>query len=415
MTVIDRPAPVSAMALALIPVISLLNYFDRLLLSVLAAPIKSDFHLNDSQFGFLSGPAFVLSYAVVGILFGWLGDQRSRRLIIALSLITWSVMTMLCGVSRSYEELLLARLGVGFGEAALIPASYSFLSAAIPMRKRVLIFGIYNGSSMTGILLAFVVGGPVGGALGWRAAFLLAGLPGLITASLFLATATEPSRPTAAGGATLPFSGILRALFNNRAYRWLLMGGGLSVFSSLGIIQWLPLFFLRSRGLSVTAVGLFFGPVIAGGLITGTLVGGVLGNRLTKRSSSHALLISIWGNVLIPPTYWLGLMSTYQPVALTGIFVGTTLSCVTSPAYIAAIQNTSDPRARATAMALMMLINSIIGMALLPFLVGVISDALVPTLGNRALGTALAIMISTVFLAPFAFAAARRSLDRAQS
>jgi len=189
----------------------------------------------------------------------------------------------------------------------------------------------------------------------------------------------------------------------------------LSVFSSLGIIQWLPLFFLRSRGLSVTAVGLFFGPVIAGGLITGTLVGGVLGNRLTKRSSSHALLISIWGNVLIPPTYWLGLMSTYQPVALTGIFVGTTLSCVTSPAYIAAIQNTSDPRARATAMALMMLINSIIGMALLPFLVGVISDALVPTLGNRALGTALAIMISTVFLAPFAFAAARRSLDRAQS
>lgn len=405
--------PGSGFALALILAATLLNYLDRLLLSVLAAPIKIEFDLDDTHYGLLSGPAFVLSYSLGSIAFGWLADQRSRKAIIVFGLVSWSAMTIVCGLAPSYWTLFWARVAVGIGESALIPAAFSFMSACIPPLRRTSFFGFYNACSMSGIALSFMVGGWIGAEFGWRSAFLIAGGPGLIVGLLFFLRTREPPRMAEQDGpATLPFGQAIRLLFGNRSCRWLLTGAALGTFSSLGLIQWLPLFFLRSHGMSVEQVGLFFGPVVAGGMMVGAILGGVVGGRLARRSMGKPLVVAMLSSLAIPPLYWLVLLTSSLPVALVAAFLGAACSAAMAPTYIAAIQNVCDPRVRGSAMAAMMLINSIYGMALLPFLVGVASDHLTPELGAQALRYALVVAVGTTLLAVPAFGVAKRLIDR---
>jgi MFS family permease len=399
----------SRFILSLIIAANFLNYFDRLLLSVLAAPIKKEFALSDTQFGWLSGGAFVFLYSIGNLFFGWLADRKSRKLIMVYMLSTWSAMTMLCGVARSFPALVAARLGVGLGESGLVPAAYSFMSALVPPRLRVLVFGISNTGGMLGILFSFVVGSQVAVHFGWRMAFLLAGIPGLLVAALLLSFVRETERlpPQAGAHPVLPLRDSLRALAANRPYRWLLIGAAFSTFSSLGMIQWLPLFFMRSHGLDISEIGLFFGPVISVGFMVGTLSSAFLGGYLARRSLTAPLLICICANTLIPPIYWAALLVSPVRVALAFTFVGAALSVSTAAAYTASIQNVCDQRVNASAMAIMMLMNSILGMGLLSLLVGVLSDRMMAIAGHDSLRYALALVITLTFAGTAAFARAR--------
>jgi MFS transporter, Spinster family, sphingosine-1-phosphate transporter len=250
----------AAIALALLAIVNVLNYFDRVLITVVAGPVKKYFALSDTELGLLSGPAFVGVYITTTLLFGWLADRRNRRNVMAGVLALWSIMTLLGGAAQNFLQLAIARAGVGFGEAGSNPASLSMLSDYYPPARRGRAVAIFQASGMIGILLSFLVGGWVASAYGWRAVFLIAGIPGLLVAAALLYFVKEPARsglpPEQAPLSLRESLGLLRA---NRAYCWIVLASGLSVFGNLGIMQWLPQFFIRSHHMKLTEIGMFFG------------------------------------------------------------------------------------------------------------------------------------------------------------
>jgi MFS family permease len=172
-------------ALLILFVINLLNFFDRQLLGALGEPVRKEFHLSDTGLGLL-GTVFTLIYAVVGLPFGRLTDRWYRTRLIAIGTTFWSVLTAASGLAQSYTQLFIARLGVGIGEATCAPASQSLIGDLFPPRQRALVMGVFMLGLPAGIFVAYISAGAIGAAWGWRAAFLIACIPGLVAALLVL-------------------------------------------------------------------------------------------------------------------------------------------------------------------------------------------------------------------------------------
>src|SRR5580658_9633206 len=185
--------------LTLLMIAYTLSFLDRQVLSILVEPIKNDLHVGDALMGLLTGPVFVIFYTFLGIPIAWLADRRSRPVIIAISLGLWSAFTALSGFASSFAPLALARLGVGFGEAGCNPSSHSLIADISAPQQRASGLAFYSLGVPIGTLLGLAMGGLVADAYGWRAAFMVAGLPGLALAALIGLTVKEP-RPRAAPG-----------------------------------------------------------------------------------------------------------------------------------------------------------------------------------------------------------------------
>ncbi|MET0659835.1 MAG: MFS transporter [Steroidobacteraceae bacterium] len=398
----------ASLALVLLSLLNLLNYFDRLLVTVVAEPVKQHFSLTDTQLGLLTGPAFIVVYIAATLVFGWLSDRRNRKNIMAAVLALWSAMTALSGFAHSYLQLAIARAGVGIGEGGSNPAALSLLSSYYPAERRGRAIAIFQSSGMVGILLTFLVGGWIAAEFGWRAAFWVAGIPGIVLAIAFFLLVPEPPRSSHSDGAVLPLGASLRLLAGNRAYRWIVIGASLAVISNLGMMQWLPLFFIRSHGLGLKQIGLFFGPVVACGMIVGMLLGGSIGDRLAKTSLSRPLTLAVGAIFLLAPLYWLVLWTPSLAGALTLTFFATATSVFYSPSITAVMLSVVQPEVRGMAAAVFNFFNGIIGQALLPFTVGVLSDALLPEFGQQSLRYALTIVVSMCLVAALAFVRAQR-------
>ena len=277
-------------ALGVLVVVYTFNFIDRQILSILLEPIKQDLGLSDSALGMLTGFAFALFYATLGIPIARFADRSNRRNLIAWALAIWSAMTAVSGLAQNFWHLLLARIGVGVGEAGCSPPAHSMLADYFPTENRATALGIYSLGIPFGILFGFIAGGWLNEFFGWRVAFFIVGVPGLLLAILVRFTLREPPRGMAEGRVAdeeqPTIMETFRFLWSKRAFRHMAVGGGLTAFVGYGVITWVPSFLIRSYGMSTGDVGTYLGLIlgIPGGI--GIALGGYLADRYGARDTA---------------------------------------------------------------------------------------------------------------------------------
>lgn len=397
--------------LALLSAAYCLAYVDRLMIAVVAEPIKVEFGLSDTQLFLLTGAAFVLVYGILGMVTGWLLDRWSRSRLVAGSLGLWSLFTMGCGLASSFPQLALARAAVGAGESAIVPAAMSLISDSYPPARRPLAMGTFYAGGMAGILIAWTVGGWIASEYGWRPAFLVAGPPGLLLALLVLWKGREPKRAPVQRLAEMRGS-TFGDVWRNRPLVWLIAAGSVVTFVNVGLVNQLGSFFIRSHGMSVREVGLIFGPLMAGGMALGLIGGGWIGNWLAAKETDALIRFSIWNVFALFPLYMLIFIAPSKEWALAATFMGTCVSVLYSPCFSAAYQAVSAPHTRGTAAGISNCANAVIGGALTTFLVGALSDHWRPVFAADSLRYAMMAGMGTCILSGIMFVHARRLVAR---
>ncbi len=384
--------------LALLTTVYIANYVDRQILAILLEPIKKAFSLSDTQLGFLSGISFAIFYATLGMPIAMWADRGNRRNIITWATTVFSVMTAACGLAQSFVALALTRIGVGCGEAGSSPPSHSIIADLYPPEKRATAMAIFALGVNIGILIGFLVGGWMNEYFGWRAAFMVVGIPGLLLALLVRTTLREPERGhsdgrTAEAAAKPPsLSTAFRFMWRRRSLRHIVIGATLNSFVGYGAVAWVPAFLIRSFGMSTgdvgTALALIIG--IAGGL--GTFLGGYYADRLGQRDVRWNMWLVAacvgagvpfaFGVYLAPTAAW-ALAAFVVPAAVGSLFLGPSLALV---------QGLVPIRMRTVASAILLFILNIIGLGIGPQMIGVVSDALAPSYGQESLRYALLIV-----------------------
>lgn len=394
-------------ALILLFVIYTANFIDRQILSILMEPIRKELHLSDSELGFLSGLAFALFYATLGIPIARLADRISRRNIVAVSLALWSLMTALSGFAQNFVQLLFARVGVGVGEAGCSPAAHSMISDYFPAERRGMAMSIYSVGTPIGILLGLAGGGWVNLVFGWRAAFFVVGLPGLVIALLFYLTVREPRRgaqDAAAPDAPHPTVGeTFRYLWRLKTLRYLSLAVACHALNAYGIQQWNPSFLIRTFGMDTRVVGLELGLIIGIAGTAGVLTGGFLTDWLGKHDFRWYIWVQAISIAVAIPFYFLTFTAQSAAQALT-LYIGPAflVTLFQGPAF-ATVQSLAPAPMRALAASIFLFIINIVGLGLGPFTIGVLSDVLRHSYGVAGLRYAILIVLFIEFGTVFFF------------
>ncbi|MGB5076957.1 MAG: MFS transporter [Sphingorhabdus sp.] len=373
-------------------IVYVLNFLDRQIVNILAEPISRDLGLSDTQIGLLTGLAFALFYTFLGIPIARFADNpRTNRVgLISISLGIWSAMTAVCGLAQSYTQLLLARIGVGVGEAGCTPAAHSLITDSVPIERRSSAIAFYGLGIPIGSLLGLVVGGLLNDAYGWRRAFMVVGVPGLIMAILLLYLLREPRKALMAQQAitgekpraTLSTRDALKEVFSSRAFIMLAIAASFTAFLSYGKGVWAVILFIRSFGLSAGETGTLLGVVLGLAGVIGTWLGGALADRFGQVEKRHLLTTPAIGMVVAAPILFLGYYSTDWRVAIALLFVPTVLNAAYYGPTYACVQGLVKPEARAMASAVMLFAQNLIGLGLGPLLFGMMSDAFKPMAGD---------------------------------
>lgn len=369
------------------------NFIDRQLLSILQEAVKHDLHLSDTQLGLLTGFAFALFYVTAGIPIARLADRANRRNIIALAVGVWSFMTAITGFCQNFVQMLLARIGVGIGEAGCSPPAHSMISDIFPPASRATAMAIYTVGTNIGVMIGFLLGGFLNEVVGWRWTFVLVGTPGILLAVLIHMSIREPIRGWAEGRIVshdpVPFGVVIKRLAGKPALRHLLFGTALSGAVHYASFAWAAPFFIRIHDMGTAELGVWLAMSagVCGGL--GTFLGGYLADRLGKRdrrwymwvpSMAVFLTIPFLAFVYTTDNLALALWVNFLPGLLFGTYIGPS---------IAVMHGIVEPRMRATASALLFLVMNIFSMGMGPILVGAISDYLAPNMGDESLRHAL--------------------------
>lgn len=380
--------------LALLTLAYAFAHIDRSIVSVLLPSIKHEFGVSDTALAFLSGLAFVIFFILLGIPIAVWADKGSRRNIIALSIALWSAMTALCGAAASFVQLVLARIGVGVGEAGLTPATYSILSDLFPPKERGFAMGIYSSGVYIGLLLGLSMGGYIAQHLGWRETFVIAGLPGLAVATLLRLTISEPRRGHRDDSLSEidgypKFGEVLRYLWQTRAARYTFLGIAFCAMSTQTQAMWLPSFLVRSHHLSITIAGVMMGTAAGIGGAIGTIGGGRFSDFLGARDERWRLWIVTVAMLLAPVCFLSVLFVRNIAVLAITMTLGALFSAVHLAPTSAVIQNLTPLRMRARASALAIFMINLLGLGAGPLIVGRLSDHLRPAFGDDSLRYAL--------------------------
>lgn len=380
------------------------NFVDRLALGLLMQEIKVDLHLTDTQLGFLSGIAFTLFYAVMGIPIARWADRGNRVVIIAITTALWSVMVSLCGAAASFSQLLLIRVGVGVGEAGCTPTANSLIADYFPRAERPRAVAIYMLGGPLSMVIGFLVAGWLNQLYGWRMTFVLLGLPGVVLAAIALWALKEPRRGSEAFSSRSSLAAptlrqVLATLWANRTLAHLLLSYSVIYFFGYGIMQWQPTYFIRSYGMQTGPLGSWFAGIFGIGGMLGTYFGGEVAARyaadnegLQMRCGAIAVGTLAVFSCLIYISY-----NRYVAFMLLGLTaIGVTM--INGPLF-ATIQTLVEERMRATVIALVYLSANLIGMGLGPLAAGSLSDALRPRFGGESLRYALLILSPGYFWA----------------
>jgi MFS family permease len=364
--------------LAVLTLINLLNYIDRYVVPAVFESLRgSELHLSDTQLGLLMS-GFLVVYTLTAPIFGRLGDTGRRPRVLAAGVALWSAATALAGAAWSYTSLLVARATVGVGEAAYGTVGPSLLADYFPERTRGRAFSIFFTAIPVGAALGYIIGGLVDQHWGWRQAFFIAGLPGLVLAVLVArlpepprGASDDPRKPAVdSAGAAHPY----RSLAANRTYRLTILGYAAYTFALGGIATWMTPFLQRVRGLPGEVATVRFGGIVVLTGLVGTYAGGWLGDALQQRSRQGYLWLSGVATLLAAPLFYIALASSAPPV-YWGAMIGAELLMFASTGPInSVIVNVVDPGIRATAVAVSIFVIHVLGDVPSPFLVGAISD-----------------------------------------
>ena len=362
--------------------INLLNYLDRYVAAAVAPQVQDELHLTNSEVG-LFGTAFLLVYAIAAIPFGYWGDRGVRKTVIGVGVTIWSIATVLTGFARNYAQLFLSRAVVGIGEASYYPAGTSLMSDWFPKEQRARVMSLWGAGSTIGIALGYAGGGYIADVLGWRAAFFIAGIPGLLLAFLAfqmrepLRGAVEKAGPAVARTAEASFRKFLD-LLKIPTLRATIISQTLLFFVLASNAFWLPTVLQRRFEMSSTRAGLLSGAVIVVGGLIGTLAGGWLADRRALKSPSAHLETGIVGFLAGAVLIAIAIVSPLNvgpiPVFVPVFLVTVVCLYLYSGPFTAVAQNVVSPGLRASAVTLLLFIAHVFGDSHAPFDIGYLSD-----------------------------------------
>lgn len=401
-------------------VVYVLNFLDRQIVSILGKDISAELHLTKTQFGLLGGTSFALLYTTCGIGVAYLADRVSRKWIIAMACAIWSVFTALCGTAQNFTQLLLYRMGVGFGEAGGSPPSYSLISDYFPAERRGTALAIYSLGVPVGSMLGAFLGGKLALAYGWRTAFFVVAAPGIVLAILMLLTVREPKR----GGLDVPLDGAsdhppappiltaIRSFFGNRTLLLTAISSAMSAFVGYAGLVWNPQFLEGVKQMAAADVATYYALALGATGIVGTLASGWLVDRLGKKDRrwfawvpaiAFSLSIPFWFGLLWAPTWQIAMLFLLGPMLMNQTYL--------APAITVA-QNAVPPAQRTMTGAIMLFVLNLVGLGVGPVYVGWIADKMEPAHGDQALAYGFAGVIPFVVLTVIAHIAASISIGR---
>lgn len=402
--------------LAMLLLVSIVNFADRFLLTGLIGPIKEEFGLGDGMIGLLMGPAFVVLYVMAGIPLARLADRWSRKLIIAIGCVTWSLATIATGLATSELGLVLARAAVGIGEASFQAPAYSLLAAYFKPERRGIAFGMLGVATYVGQMIGQAGGPAIAEIHDWRFAFYLLGCIGIGVGILFALVVRDPVRVVsqAASSAAIPMLSLIKILSRNAAFVLMMIAFGLGALSGIAFGYWGPELFARNYGLepvaAKTAFALNFG--MAG--LMGMLCFGAVSDRFAKRGMAWPVRLSAFAigaaTLVILAVTWSESFAVAKWLAIPSGLLGGGWSV----GIYATLQYILPDRFRATATALFLAVTTLLSYFLGPWITGLLSQAFGG--GDDSLKLALTVVIPIGFIASlFAFLASRRiEQDRAK-
>jgi predicted MFS family arabinose efflux permease len=404
--------------LVMLILVGICSWVDRTIFSILLEPIKLEFTFSDTQLGLLGGVAFGLFYAAVGLPIAWLADRYNRKNIIAIAIAIWSSMTALSGLAVNFTTLFLARMGVGIGEAGGSPPSQSLVVDYFPPKRRAWAMGILFMYIPLGFFVGFLLGGWINEFFGWRAAFMVVGLPGLVLALLVFFTVREPPRgfsePVRRKPAPQPsLPETIRYFLSRPALRHLPLAGAMHGIGAWGAGVWMPAYFMRVHGMGSGEIGWWLAVAFGVFGTLGSMLGGRLADKLVNDSgdprwyawfSAIAILscLPFYFAVYLLSDPTLALLVFMIPVFLGHMFLGPVTGM---------IQSLAGVKRRAMAAAFYLFLANMISMGGGPLVIGIISDLFTERFGTDALRySLLTLVVVTGIWAAVHFTLAARTL-----
>lgn len=371
---LNRPAYL----LGVLCVVYMSSLVDRTILNIVAQAIKVDLKLTDTELGLLGGIAFSAVYALLAIPAARLAERKSRVGILAGAMLIWSLMTVVCGFAANFWQLAVARAGVGIGEAACTPCAHSMIGDTFPADRRATAISIYSLAIPVGTLVGVLGGAWLVEHYSWRAAFFAMGAPGVLVAAISRLTLKDPVRGSFSAvvsnhAPSIPV--VLRHLVARPAFKHLLFGVTGSTVVNAGLASFIAPYLLRSGfGVGMTETALIIAGLAGGAAFVGTLVGGPLSDRLARRSPRYSLLLPAVAFLLAAPLWTMAFLSS----SLLAFLLIAACAQIAASIYVGptfgVLHNMVEPRMRATAVAIVFVATSLVGIGAGPLIIGAISD-----------------------------------------
>jgi predicted MFS family arabinose efflux permease len=402
--------------LGILTLVLTINFVDRGLMMLLLEPIKNDLNLSDTQLGLLTGIAFGLFYATLGLPIARLADRRNRTTITSIAIGLWGLTVMLCLFVRTFSQLVVARVAAAVGESGCMPPTYSLVGAYFSEpAERTRAMSIYWLASPFSQLISFLVGSRLNERFGWRITFFLMGIPALLVAVLVKLTIAEPrvdtSRALEVGEEVPSILDVLTVLWRQRSSRHLSIAIILTLTLSLGLHPWYAAFMMRSHGMLIADVGVWLGLVFGIGGIAGVALGGYVAGHWFAKSERAQMRLSSVMTAALGPCFALFLLLPQRNAALISLIPLVVVWNIFLGPSFALMQRLVVEEMRATTLAVVMLLANLIGMGVGPQIVGILSDQLRFIFGAESLRYSMLMMSFVALLGAYHFWRAGESVD----
>jgi MFS family permease len=366
--------------LTMLTFVYVLNFLDRQLLGILAKPIQDELQITDGQLGLIGGLYFAMFYCFIAIPVGWLADRTNRVTVLSIACGIWSAATIACGLARTFPQLVVARMAVGFGEAGGVPPSYALITDTFPPGRRGFAFGIYNLGPPIGAALGIALGATIASLFDWRDAFIAIGIIGIIAAIALPLIVRDPGRGAADRIAHpgpqdhAPFLATVRAFFANPVLLLAALGSGATQFVTYGLGNFAVLFLMREKGMTLPEIAVWYALVIIVGMGGGMIASGKLIDRLSQRSRRAFATAPAASLAIAAPFYLAFVWVASWEVALALLTVVMFFNYFYLSCSVTLVQEEVPPNQRVLAGALLLLVMNFIGLGLGPTWVGAASD-----------------------------------------
>ncbi len=411
----DIPRGRAIWTAAALGLLAFLAYIDRQILGVLLVPIQRDLHVSDAAMGALTGTSFAMAYAVAALPMARLADRVNRRDLLIGALVLWSAMTAFCGVTATYIQLLLARMGVAAGESAQAPASMSLLSDLFPPSRRATAISVLSIGGGMGSTLGALISGALNDRFGWHIALLAVAAPGLVLALAMWLTITEPPRrhlnAIPVDEKLRSVGACLRHLFGTRTFRSLLPAMVFKDVATVAWLNWMPTFLIRVHHLTTSQMGMAFGLATGLGAIVSTTSAGLISDRLARRGARWRMYYCAILAIVGAPFLVGALIAADMRVVTACILLySLTAGGLTGPTN-ASMVTVARADMRAFTMAVCALVVTVIAAGATPWIIGAINDQLAHTFGREAVRYSLLIMPSSLVVACLLYMRSSRSIE----